>query len=150
MKVESEAELKIVDISKVGELSANSLPISNSSVQAGFPSPADDYIEKQLDLHELMVKHPAATFFVKVEGESMRDAGINSGDILVVDKSIEATNGKIVVAIVDGEFTVKRLSIGSSGAYLVPENIDFQKIKIDENTEFKVWGVVVYIIHKAQ
>ncbi|MEC7840253.1 MAG: translesion error-prone DNA polymerase V autoproteolytic subunit [Chlamydiota bacterium] len=149
MKSKIENNLKVVEISKVTETPCNPLPVFMSSVQAGFPSPADDYIEKQLDLHELMVQHPAATFFVKVEGESMRDAGIHTGDILVVDRSIEATNGKIVVAVVDGEFTVKRLSVESSGVYLVPENPNFSKIKIDDSSEFQVWGVVMYVIHKA-
>lgn len=125
------------------------LPIFTSSVQAGFPSPADDYIEKQLDLNELMVSHPSSTFFVKVEGESMKNAGINSGDILVVDRSIRPTNGKIIVAVINGEFTVKRLTIQKDKLYLVPENESFPHLKVDENSDFQIWGVVTYVIHKA-
>lgn len=143
-------KLKVVEISRAAESPPSPLPAFSSSVQAGFPSPADDYIERQLDLNELMVQHPAATFFVRVEGESMRDAGIHTGDILVVDRSVEATNGKIVVAVINGEFTVKRFSVDSTGAYLVPENPDFLKVKIDENSEFQIWGVVMYVIHRAQ
>lgn len=144
-----EKMLKIVEIAKVSESAPRSLPAFMSSVQAGFPSPADDYIEKYLDLNELMVQHPAATFFVRVEGESMRDAGIHSGDILVVDRSVEAAHGKIVVAVVNGELTVKRFILDRSGAYLSPENPAFPKLKIDEETDFRVWGVVMYVIHKA-
>lgn len=144
------SKLKIVEISRAAESAPAPLPAFGSTVQAGFPSPADDYIERQLDLNELMVQHPAATFFVRVEGESMRDAGIHTGDILVVDRSVEAKNGKIVVAVVNGEFTVKRFTTDATGAYLVPENPDFPKLKIDENSEFQIWGVVMYVIHRAQ
>ncbi|MEM1282938.1 MAG: translesion error-prone DNA polymerase V autoproteolytic subunit [Chlamydiota bacterium] len=144
------SKLKIVEISRAAEVAPAPLPEFSSAVQAGFPSPADDYVERQLDLNELMVQHPAATFFVRVEGESMRDAGIHAGDILVVDRSVEATNGKIVVAVINGEFTVKRFTNDATGAYLVPENPDFPKLKVDENSEFQIWGIVMYVIHRAQ
>ena len=126
------------------------LPLVTSKVQAGFPSPADDYIEKDLDLNELMIPHPAATFFVKVDGDSMLDAGIQSGDLLVVDRSLEATNGKIIVAIVNGEFTVKRLLIKGNSVFLAPENSKFSLIKIQPDTDFQIWGVVSYVIHKPR
>ncbi|KAF3361930.1 Protein UmuD [Chlamydiales bacterium STE3] len=125
------------------------LPEFVSAIQAGFPSPAEDYIERSLDLNELMVKHPAATFFVRVEGDSMKDAHIQSGDILVVDRALEPTNGKIVVAIVNGEFTVKRLKIAKDGVFLVPENNAYPALKIHSETDFQVWGVVTYVIHKS-
>ncbi len=125
------------------------LPVLNSSVQGGFPSPADDYIEKRLDLNELVVRHPAATFYVKVEGESMRGAGIHTGDILVVDRSLTASTGKIVIAILDGEFTVKRLVLKGKKIILQPENPDYQPIEIQDEDDFQVWGVVTYVIHKA-
>jgi len=141
--------VRVVDIARPSEASTCSLPEFSAHVQAGFPSPADDYIERQLDLHELMVAHPAATFFVRVQGDSMRDAGIQSGDILVVDRSVEAVSGKIVVAVIDGEFTVKRFVISSDGPYLLPENSAYPKLKIEENTEFQIWGVVQYVIHKT-
>ena len=121
-----------------------------TSIPAGFPSPADDFVDKKLDLNELMISHPTATFFVKVEGESMIDAGIQSGDILVVDRSIEAQNGKIVIAIVDGEFTVKRLKIDEAGISLVPENTKHPTIQVSEESDFQIWGVVTYVIHQAR
>lgn len=142
--------LKIVHFYNPAEALPLLLPIFSSSVQAGFPSPADDHIEQKLDLNQMMVQHPAATFFVKVEGESMKDAGINSGDILVVDRSIETVSGKIVIAIVNGEFTVKRLIITAQGTYLRAENTAFPTLKIDEQMDFQIWGVVTYVVHRAE
>lgn len=124
-------------------------PLFLNAIPAGFPSPAEDYIESQLDLNELVVKHPAATFFVKVEGESMVGASINPGDILVVDRSLEATSGRIIVARVDGEFTVKRLLLGDPGIILQSENPLHPSIPVHSDTDFQVWGVVTYVIHKA-
>lgn len=129
--------------------SCHPLPSFESCVPAGFPSPADDYMEKRLDLNDLIVRHPNATFFVKVEGDSMRDAGIQSGDTLVVDRSIEATHGKIVVAVLNGEFTVKRILIEANGVSLVPENPAYSVIPIHPESDFQVWGVVTYVIHRA-
>lgn len=143
-------ELRIVDISRPEVGSEQLLPAFLSGVQAGFPSPADDYIENQLDLNELVVQHPAATFFVRVEGESMRDANIRSGDILVVDRSLEGANGKIVIAVMNGEFTVKRLSITASGTFLIPENPKYPSFKIEPDSDFQIWGVVTYVIHKTR
>lgn len=141
--------LRVVDIAKPEEGALLAIPSFLSTVRAGFPSPAEDYIEKKLDINELVVEHPAATFFVKVEGDSMIDAGIRSGDILVVDRSLEAKSGKIVVAVVNGEFTVKRLKIDSKGVFLLPENPRYPPILVEEGSECFVWGVVSYIIHKA-
>lgn len=125
------------------------LPFFTASVSAGFPSPADDYVERHLDLNELLVKHPAATFFVRVQGDSMRDANILSGDVLIVDRSLEPSHGKIIVAILEGEFTVKRLLLEKGQVYLAPANAAFGKIKVDADSQFQVWGVVTYVIHKS-
>ena len=125
------------------------LPCFASNIQAGFPSPADDYIEQQLDLNDLMIEHPSATFFVRVSGESMNGANIHTDDILVVDRSLKNVHGKIIIALVDGEFTVKRYVKNESGSYLIPENPDYPSLKIEKETDFQVWGVVTYVIHKA-
>lgn len=119
-------------------------------ISAGFPSPATDLIDKQLDLHELLIKHPTSTFFTKVSGDSMKNAGILSGDILVVDKSIEPKSFDIVVAALNGEFTVKRLKKLRGKVFLVPENNDYEIIEIQEEDDFLVWGVVVSVIRKYQ
>lgn len=121
-----------------------------NSVQAGFPSPADDYVEKQLDLNELLIDHPAATFFVRVEGNSMIDAQIFSGDVLIIDRSLQAQSGSIVVAILNGEFTVKRIVKKQGKLFLVAENPAFPPLAITEETDFQIWGVVTYVIHKVR
>ena len=124
-------------------------PLFLVRIAAGFPSPADDYIEKHLDLNEHLVKHPSATFFVKVEGESMINAGIHNGDILIVDRSLEAADKKIIVAVVNGELTVKRVRKEKGALFLVPENDDFKPLCVTEEMDFQVWGVVTSVIHKV-
>lgn len=126
-----------------------SLPIYDTHVQAGFPSPAEDYLDRTLDLNELLIAHPAATFFVRVTGDSMQNAGIFSGDILVVDRSLAPSDNKIVIAIVSGEFTVKRLKIREGKISLIPENPAYPILEVKEGNDFQVWGVVTYVIHKA-
>lgn len=128
--------------------STNKMPLFSSCVCAGFPSPADDYVEKRLDLNELLIKNSAATFFVKVTGESMIGAGINDGDILIVDKSKKADNNNIVIAVLNGELTVKRVQKNKNKLFLIPANDAFKKIEVTEDTDFIVWGVVTNVIHQ--
>lgn len=125
------------------------LPMYSGCVEAGFPSPADDHMERMLDLNEEIVRNPAATFFVRVQGHSMKDAGIHPGDILVVDRSLTPTDRQIVVAMIDGEFTVKRFRKNRGKVFLEAENPDFKSIEIREDQDMTLWGVVSYIIHKA-
>ena len=122
---------------------------ASASVQAGFPSAADDYIERKLDLNELLIHRPASTFFVRVEGESMANANIHTGDILIVDRALQAGEGSIVVAILNGEFTVKRITMKNGKMALLPENPAFAQIPIFAEADFQVWGVVTYTIHKT-
>ncbi|WP_419421183.1 LexA family protein [Legionella sp. D16C41] len=121
----------------------------SSKVAAGFPSPADDYLESTLDLNEYLIKHPAATFMVRAQGDSMQGAGIYNGDLLIVDRSIEAADGKIVIAALNGELTVKRLSCRNSRVRLVPANPNYSPIDITEEVDLVIWGVVTHIIHQA-
>lgn len=125
------------------------IPFYLSEVAAGFPSPADDYIDKKMDLNEQLIRHPAATFFVRAYGDSMQDANITSGDILIVDRALDACRNSIVIAVVNGELTVKRLKQEGTKLYLAPENDNYPAIEITEDTAFEIWGVVTYIIHKA-
>ena len=120
----------------------------SSGVSAGFPSPAEDYIEQRLDLNELLIQNPSATFFVRVNGDSMIGAGINHDDILIVDRSLEPISGKIVIAIVDGEFTVKRLIKNNDTCRLVAENPDYPPIEITEDSACEIWGVVTSSINQ--
>jgi DNA polymerase V len=125
------------------------LPLYASRVSAGFPSPAEDHMETSLDLNKFLVKHPAATFFVKVQGDSMTGAGIYPGDIIVVDRSLEPGKGKIIVAALNGELTVKRLYYKGKRPFLKAENPNYPSIYIQENMDFMIWGVVTSVIHKV-
>ena len=131
-------------------LSKTGIPLYAETVSAGFPSPAESYREGELDLNELLVKNPPATFFVRVAGDSMTGAGIFPGDILVVDRSIEPSDKSVVVAALDGEFLVKRLRLKEHRVTLEPENRKYAPIEITEQSDFKVWGVVTAVVHKLQ
>ncbi|MFI3267671.1 MAG: translesion error-prone DNA polymerase V autoproteolytic subunit [Rikenellaceae bacterium] len=135
-------------IYNVDDTTSVELPFSNSGISAGFPSVADDYIDLSLDLNKELIKNPSSTFFARVSGVSMIDEGIDDGDLLVIDKSIEAYDGCLAVAYVDGEFTLKRFRDMGDYGLLVPANSDYKQIKITEDSDFKIWGVVNYIIKK--
>ncbi len=126
-----------------------SLPLFLTKVPAGFPSPADDYLELSLDLNDYLIKHPAATFMVRASGDSMKNAGIQSGDLLIVDRSLEAVHGKIVIAAIDGELTVKRLYQQGNRVQLLPDNPAYQPITINELQDVVIWGVVTHVIHQT-
>ena len=117
------------------------------AVTAGFPSPADDYLESKLDLNDYLIKHPSATFFVRVAGDSMVNAGIHNNDIIIVDRSIKPKHGKIVVAALDGQMTVKRLYRRDKKVILLPENKLFKPIEISDSMEIVIWGVATNVIH---
>ncbi len=123
------------------------LPLFLESVSAGFPSPADDYLEGKLDLNDYLIMNPSATFLVRVTGDSMTYSGIHSGDLLIVDRSLEPKDGNIVIAVIDGELTVKRLRYVKNKLSLIPENPKYKPIEITENMNFEVWGVVSTVIH---
>ena len=125
------------------------IPLYSCTVKAGFPSPADDYIDDYLDLNEHLIKHPAATFMVRASGDSMINAGIFPNTLLVVDKSLEATHGNIVIAAIDNELTVKRLSIKGEQIQLLPENDNYAPIEITGSIETIIWGVVTSIIQEV-
>jgi DNA polymerase V len=124
-------------------------PLYLSAVAAGFPSPAEDYIDHKLDLHEHLVRNQAATFFVRAAGDSMIQAGIMDGDLLVVDRSLEAVNGNVVIAAVEGELTVKYLAKKNGRIFLVPANEEYPDFDITEQEDALIWGVVTYAIHKV-
>jgi DNA polymerase V len=138
----------LAEVCRCGPGARRTHPLAGEAVPAGFPSPAEDYIEKSLDLNEYLAPRPEATFFVRVSGDSMIGAAIHHGDILVVDRSLTAVPGNVVIACVHGEFTVKRLRRTAIGLELAPENPDFAPLPLDPETEFEIWGVVRHVLHK--
>ena len=124
------------------------LPLASGTVQAGFPSPAENFMDRPLDLNDLMIKNPASTFIARAKGDSMSGDGIASGDLLIVDKAAEILNGCLAVCVLEGEFTLKRLEIHADHAYLVPSNDSYDPIYVDGETGFSVWGVVRWVVKK--
>lgn len=125
------------------------LDFADVGIRAGFPSPAQEYMDS-IDLNKELVRHPATTFYARAVGDSMKDCGIDDGDLLVIDKSIEPQNGDIVVAYIDGEFTLKRVKLEADGSclWLMPANKDYPPIQVTEENEFVVWGVLTYNIKR--
>lgn len=129
----------------------NGLPgMAQDGIHAGFPSPAADYMTQAIDLNRELVRHPAATFYGRVVGDSMIDAGVEEGDILVIDRSLDPRDGDMAVCFIDGEFTLKYLKFKENGMLLVPANDKYPSIEVDEGTDFKMWGVVTYVIKKVR
>lgn len=124
------------------------LPMTPFGISAGFPSPALDFIDLSIDLNKYLIAHPSATYCGRVQGESMKDAGINDGDLLIIDKSLQPADGKIAVCYLDGDFTLKRISVNKTGLWLVPENEKYKPIKIEEHNNFTIWGIVTYVIKR--
>ena len=124
------------------------LPLANSAVSAGFPSPADDFKELRISLDQEVVKNEEATFYARVAGQSMQGAGLDDGDLLVIDRSKEPEDNAIAVCFIEGEFTVKRLKVEASCIYLMPENPNYKPIKVTEDQQLIIWGVVTYVVKK--
>ncbi len=129
---------------------STSLPLkyADEGIKAGFPSPAQDYLEQAIDLNKELIRHPASTFYGRVIGDSMRDEGIEEGDILVIDKSLELMNDDLAVCFIDGEFTLKRVRLEPEVVWLVPSNPKYPSIKVTKENDFMVWGIVTYTIKK--
>ena len=125
------------------------IPLFGDSISAGFPSPADDYTEENIDLNEHLISNPFSTFFLRVKGESMINAGIKDNDLVIVDKSLIAKPGNIIIAMIDGEFTIKRLSIKNNELYLKAENNNYPNFILENHSDVQIWGVVIYSIHNC-
>ncbi|MDE6135375.1 MAG: translesion error-prone DNA polymerase V autoproteolytic subunit [Muribaculaceae bacterium] len=123
-----------------------SLPFADAGIQAGFPTPAQDYITETIDLNREIVRHPAATFYGRVAGKSMIDEGIEPGDLLVIDRSLEPTDGDLAVCCLDGEFTLKRIRLRPGAVWLIPSNEEFDPILVTPDRQFEIWGVVTHTI----
>ena len=129
---------------------ALALPLAASPISAGFPSSAEEFVGLKLNLNDELIKHPEATFYARVKGHSMIDAGIEDGDLLVIDKALDQKDGDIAVCFIDGEFTLKRLALKQDGIYLMPANTEYNPIKITEDNDFLIWGILAYVIHKPR
>jgi DNA polymerase V len=136
----------IIDIFSSETETELALPFAENGISAGFPSPALDFVDVSIDLNKHLIKHPSATFYGRVKGVSLKNAGIGDGDLLIIDRSIEPTNGKIAVCYIDGEFTAKRIKINKKEIWLVPENDDYQAIQVTEENNFLIWGIVTHVI----
>ena len=141
--------IKIVALSKIESFKECKIPFSESSISAGFPSPAENFAENVLDLNDLLIKHTASTFFIRVVGTSMVNAGINSNDILIVDRALSAGNNKIAIVRINDEFTVKRIKLEGNRTFLVAENEQYQPIEITKEMDCEVWGIVTFVIHQV-
>ena len=142
------SQLELVGVAGALPEGREGLPLFLSPVKAGFPSPAEDYVDRKLDLHEYLVHNRAATFFLRAQGDSMLGAGIHDGDLLIVDRSVEAAHDRVVIAALDGELTVKRLVRRKGRVLLAPENPDYPEFDITEREYVHIWGVVTYVVHK--
>lgn len=145
--------IKSPDISCIAPLHTKHpcfIPFAESLISAGFPSSAENFTEHALDLNDLLIAHPAATFFVRVTGDSMIEAGINSGDMLIVDRSLAPAHNKIAIVRINDEFTLKRLHYHATGLLLMAANPHYKPITITSETDFEIWGIVTFIIHKPK
>ncbi len=122
------------------------LPFVENGISAGFPSPADDFLDISIDLNKELIQNPSVTFYGRVKGDSMVDAGLSDGDLLIIDKSLEPTDNKIAVCFIDGEFTVKRIKIEKDIIWLIAENRNYKPIKVTSENDFIIWGIVTTVI----
>lgn len=139
---------KQIEIHNIDISSSLPLQFADEGIKAGFPSPAQDYLEQAIDLNKELIKHPASTFYGRVVGNSMIGEGIEEGDILVIDKSLELDDDDLAVCYIDGEFTVKRVRLETDAAWLVPSNPDYPLIKVTRDNNFMIWGIVTFTIKK--
>lgn len=146
MKIKYLNNTKSIRFFKTDVSSYLKLPFVANGISAGFPSPADDFLDINIDLNKYLIKNPTTTFYGRVSGNSMIDAGINDGDLLIIDKSLEPKNNKIAVCFIDGDFTVKRIQIEKDVIWLIAENKEYKPIKVTKDNDFVIWGIVTNVI----
>jgi DNA polymerase V len=136
----------VIDFYSVNTETDLKLPIVENGISAGFPSPADDFLDNSIDLNKELIKNPNSTFYGRVKGDSMKDAGIHNGDLLIIDKSLEPQDGKIAVCYIDGEFLVKKIKIEKDCCWLIAANENYPPVKVTGENDFIIWGIVVHVI----
>ena len=149
MRLKKIKDIKNITIYGTEKTQLKERPIVNEDIAAGFPSPAEDFKEVRISLDKELIKNEEATFYARVRGNSMIDANIEDGDLLVIDKSIESRDGRIAICMVDGEFTIKRLKVEKDCVYLMPENKKYKPIKVTKENELIIWGIVTYVIKQV-
>ena len=140
----------LLNKNKITSFSSNKktkIKLYTTSISAGFPSPAEDHMDVSLDINEYLVKHPSSTFYIYVKGDSMINSGIFDGDLMIVDRSLEVKSNSIVVAVINGEFTVKKIKKDSGNIYLIPDNKNYKPILLENSMDFQIWGIVTHTIH---
>ena len=140
----------LLNKNKITSFSSNKktkIKLYTTSISAGFPSPAEDHMDVSLDINEYLVKHPSSTFYIYVKGDSMINSGIFDGDLMIVDRSLEVKSNSIVVAVINGEFTVKKIKKDSGNIYLIPDNKSYKPILLENSMDFQIWGIVTHTIH---
>ncbi len=146
MKLINLHKTKIIEFYSAETSTNLDLPFVESGISAGFPSPADDFLDISIDLNKELIQNPSATFYGRVKGDSMVDAGLGDGDLLIIDKSLEPVDDKIAVCFIDGEFTVKRIKIERDIIWLIAENKNYKPIKVTSENDFVIWGIVTTVI----
>jgi DNA polymerase V len=149
MKLSRIKKMNTIDFYTADPSTELELPYAKN-ISAGFPSPADDYMDMSLDLNKELIKNPNATFYGRVKGNSMQDIGILNGDVLVIDRSLDPVNDAIAVCYIDGDFTVKRVHVEKGSCFLIPENEAYEPIPVGEDNDFMIWGIVTYVIKKIK
>lgn len=146
MKLQKLHTANIIDIYTADTELHIEIPFVDQGISAGFPSPAQDFLDMSIDLNQELIKNPSSTFYGRVKGDSMKNLGIDDGDLLIIDKSLNPTSGRIAVCFIDGEFTIKTIKIEKDFLWLVPANDNYKPIKVTEDNEFIVWGIVIHVI----
>ncbi len=146
MKLQKLHITKNIDFYSIDTTTHVEIPFVDEGISAGFPSPAQDFLDMSIDLNKELIKNPVSTFYGRVKGDSMKDLGIDNGDLLIIDKSLEAQNGKIAVCFIDGEFTVKKIKFEKDYLWLIPANKKYEPIKVTQENDFIIWGIVIHVI----
>jgi DNA polymerase V len=138
--------ISTIELFKANTKSVLSMPLVSEGISAGFPSPAQDFMDLSIDLNKVLIKNPSTTFYGRISGNSMKDLGIDDGDLIIIDKSLPPTDGKIAVCFIDGDFTVKTIKLGKDCCWLLPANAQYKPIKVTADNDFLIWGIVIHVI----
>ena len=146
MTLKNSQPISNIELFKANTKSVLRVPLVSEGISAGFPSPAQDFMDLSIDLNKVLIKNPSTTFYGRISGNSMKDLGIDDGDLIIIDKSLPPTDGKIAVCFIDGDFTVKTIKLGKDCCWLLPANAQYKPIKVTADNDFLIWGIVIHVI----